>query len=724
MRKFKLYYLFALVTLFCVRASAQYPENPYKAPLYWDVYENNFLKEKQGVADNYISEDEFLANINWVATNLKQYGYNMICIDGWGNVDYDQYGYRTKHSRHWAHDYAWWSSELQKRGMTLGIYDNPLWVSPAAADAGVKVKGTNIPLSTLINKSENATWFTWLQVDRPGAEEYVKGFVQHYADMGVKYLRVDFLSWFESGWDRNMGTVGPKRPLSYYQMALRWMREACDANGIFLSLVMPNLYNDAVTEQTYGHMIRINEDCAEGAWERFSNIARGAHREGWSQFANPFDGFIYWSQFSGKGKIILDGDFIRLNTFANDNERKSAVSLHLMAGGPVSIADQYNTIGTSLSIYQNAELLALNSDGFVGKPLSNDPTNALSQVWKGQMSNGDWIVGFFNRENESQNRSIDFQNDLGIAQGHIRDLWSHTDLGLATSSSESIPAHGCRIYRITHHVYQADSPIFSQEGGSYDHVLKLTLTTSTEGAVIYYTTDGSEPSPSSNRYTGPILLTASAVLKAMAVKDGIAYSFVASEGYVINPVQQNESMYVAGDFSGWALPQNSMQYIGNNDWKSNNIYFQKGTYEFKFADTPDWTVDDWGNASGTQGAVTLTTGGAPNGSFNILEAGTYFFRFNESTLDYSIEKAESSLLRKKENDSDIQIVQTGYKSFFIQNTGASANVNVYNCQGKSVYSEQNIRDRQLINLTGWPSGCYLVQVHDGEIQKTDKILLK
>ena len=450
MNQFHAFISVCVYLLFSNLIAAQNPVNPYKAPLYWTVYENNFLKEKAGVKDNYISEAEWLANINWVDSNLKSFGYNIICIDGWGNVDYNQYGYRTKHSSNWAHDYAWWSAELQKRGMTIGIYDNPLWVNVNAANAGIKVKGTNIALSTLINTAENAKWFTWLQVDKPGAEQYVKGYVQHYADMGVKYLRVDFLSWYESGWDRYMGTVGLSRPVANYQTALRWMREACDANGIFLSLVMPNLNNDAVNEQKYGHMIRINEDCAEGGWSRFSELARGVKRSGWSQYGNAFDGYIYWSKIAGRGKMILDGDFIRLNTLSNDEERKSVVSLHLMAGGPLSIADQHNSIGNSLWIYQNEELLALNADGFVAKPLSNDPINALSQVWKGQMSNGDWIVGFFNRETTTQTRSINFQTELGITgNAYVRDLWSHSNLGVATSLSKPLSAHTCQIYKIS-----------------------------------------------------------------------------------------------------------------------------------------------------------------------------------------------------------------------------------------------------------------------------------
>lgn len=462
MQSLKKTFQFLLIGVFSLTVFAQNPVNPYKSPLYWTVYEHNFLKEKAGVADNYIPESEWLANINWVETNLKPFGYNMICIDGWGNVDYNQYGYRTKHSSNWVHDYAWWSAELQNRGMTLGIYDNPLWVNINAANAGVKVKGTNIALSTLINTSENAKWFTWLQVDKPGAEQYVKGYIQHYADMGVKYLRVDFLSWYESGWDRYMGTVGVSRPVANYQTALRWMREACDANNMLLSLVMPHLNNDAANEQLYGHMIRINEDCAEGGWSRFSELARGVKRSGWSQYGNAFDGYIYWSKIAGRGKMILDGDFIRLNTFSNDEERKSVLSLHLMAGGPVTIADQYSTIGNSVWIYQNQELMALNADDFVGKPLSNDPTNALSQVWKGQLSNGDWVVGFFNRESTIQTRSINFQQELGITgNAYVRDLWAHTNIGTATSLSKQLGVHACQVYKIS------TAPIFSPQQAMY-----------------------------------------------------------------------------------------------------------------------------------------------------------------------------------------------------------------------------------------------------------------
>lgn len=424
------------------------PENPFKAPLYWSVYEYHITRPDN--SSNYITETAFSENIDWVEENLLPFGYKMVAIDGWGDTNsYNEYGYRTKHSSTWKHDYEWWATELQSRGMNLGMYDNPLWINMGAVNNGARIKGTNLPLANIVDSDEDTQWFTWVQVNKEGAEEYVKGYVQHYADMGIKYLRVDFLSWFEDGYDKNVGEVGPDRPQQYYIKAMRWIKEACDANGMMFSMVMPALNNEAEVEQRYGHMIRIDEDVAEGTWERFSEINRGVRRSYWSQYANAFDGYIYWSYISGRSKLILDGDFIRLNTMANDEERKSVISLHLMAGGPLSPADQYNTIGNNLWLYQNEEMLALNEDGFVGKPLTNDPNGKNSQIWKGQMSNGDWIIALFNREDVGETRSINFATELGISgNANVRDLWLHEDLGSLDSYSEMIPPHGVTVIKI------------------------------------------------------------------------------------------------------------------------------------------------------------------------------------------------------------------------------------------------------------------------------------
>jgi Alpha galactosidase C-terminal beta sandwich domain/Secretion system C-terminal sorting domain len=319
-------------------------------------------------------------------------------------------------------------------------------VSPT--DTTTKIVGTNIPVSTLINTTENTLWFKWVQVNRAGAEAYVKGYIKHYANMGIKYLRVDFLSWFETGLDKNMGNVGANRPRADYEKALRWMREACDSNGMFLSLVKPNLKNEAAAEKKYGHSIRINEDVGTGGWERFNNLNKGTRFSVWSQYENPMDGFAYWSSIAGRDSVILDGDFIRLNTFKNDNEKRTVISAHLMAGAPLSIADQYNTIGDNIWLYQNSEVLFLNADKFVGKPLSNNPTDERSEIWTGQMSNGNWIIALFNRSETTRTRTIPFSS-LGITEPiNVRDLWQYGHLGKMKELTADIPPHGCLIVKL------------------------------------------------------------------------------------------------------------------------------------------------------------------------------------------------------------------------------------------------------------------------------------
>lgn len=428
------------------------------APLYWSAYEYCYKASANGMFGGAIPESEWKKNIDWVEKNLKPFGYNMVCIDGWGDdYSFNENGYRTKHasgqgasgSINWSNDYAWWATYLNSKGMSLGMYNNPLWINKKAANCRIKGR-TDLTVGSLINEKEKTTWFTWVQVDRPGAEEYVKGYIQYYADMGVTYLRVDFLSWFEDGKDKLPELSNEiNRPKEHYRTALRWMKEACDANNIILSLVMPHLYNNAENEiiAAPNSLIRINEDVCDGGWFRLSEINRGQSHSIWSKYHNMFDGFVYWSRVSDK--MILDGDFTRLNTFANYAEKKTAISLQIMAGGPIAVADQYSTIGDNLRYYTNNELLDLNKEKFIGQPLSNNPLDEKSQIWKGQTENGDWIVGLFNRNNYATVRSFNLYNELGINKANVRELWSKTDLADVTKLEESIEPHCCRIFRIS-----------------------------------------------------------------------------------------------------------------------------------------------------------------------------------------------------------------------------------------------------------------------------------
>src|SRR2546422_4664965 len=100
-------------------------------------------------------------------------------------------------------------------------------------------------------------------------------------------------------------------------------------------------------------------------------------------------------------------------------------------------------------------------------------------------------------------------------------------------------------------VLKVATPTISPASGTYSGAQTVTLSDATSGATIYYTTDGSTPSPSSTRYTGPIVVTQTTTIKAMAVANGMADSDVASATYtIVLKVATPTISPAAGTYSG------------------------------------------------------------------------------------------------------------------------------------------------------------------------------
>ncbi|MBE7502473.1 MAG: choice-of-anchor C family protein [Verrucomicrobiales bacterium] len=69
-------------------------------------------------------------------------------------------------------------------------------------------------------------------------------------------------------------------------------------------------------------------------------------------------------------------------------------------------------------------------------------------------------------------------------------------------------------------------------GGYFKDSVEVTLRTPLEDAAIHYTTDGTEPTTASTRYTAPLQLTQSATLKARVFLDGAPASEIVSATYL------------------------------------------------------------------------------------------------------------------------------------------------------------------------------------------------
>ena len=118
------------------------------------------------------------------------------------------------------------------------------------------------------------------------------------------------------------------------------------------------------------------------------------------------------------------------------------------------------------------------------------------------------------------------------------------------------------------------APTPSVGSGTYTENQKVALKSSTEGATIYYTTNGAEPGRTSGtRYTGPITVpgtegqSVTTTLKAIAVKDGMQDSEVKTFTYTINipkPIVKHTITATAGA-NGSISPSGKVEVVEGAD---------------------------------------------------------------------------------------------------------------------------------------------------------------
>jgi Chitobiase/beta-hexosaminidase C-terminal domain/PQQ enzyme repeat len=229
---------------------------------------------------------------------------------------------------------------------------------------------------------------------------------------------------------------------------------------------------------------------------------------------------VYWQGPTKKYLFLWSGNNNAVAyQFTGTNVNTTAVGTGSVAQddrvGGISLSADGNTNGILWGDYDGNVLYAYDADNF--------PT----VLW-----------------NSSQNSSRD---SLGSYNKFTSPMIANGKVYMGTASA-------LVVYGLLNNTVAA--PTFSPGGGTYSSAQSVTISTSTSGASINYTTDGSTPSPThGTAYSSPVNISSTTTLQAIAFKSGMNNSTVTSATYVFNTGGTGGSVLLDFNTSG--------EYTGN-----------------------------------------------------------------------------------------------------------------------------------------------------------------
>ena len=127
---------------------------------------------------------------------------------------------------------------------------------------------------------------------------------------------------------------------------------------------------------------------------------------------------------------------------------------------------------------------------------------------------------------------------------------------------------------------QVTTPSITPNGGQFLDSQEVTLACTTDGAAIYYTLDGTDPTNASTEYTDAFTVTETTTVKAIAVKDGLTESNVASATFTkVEPYTTMAALFAKATEVGTTATD---CFVTFTDWvvtgaNSSNAFITDGT---------------------------------------------------------------------------------------------------------------------------------------------------
>jgi alpha-galactosidase len=432
-----------------VAVNAQQPVLAARPPMGWNSWD---------AYGESVKESDIRASAEWMAKNLKSFGWEYVVVDsGWyvtnhregtnandAQFSLDGFGrytpaINTIPSAAQDAGFAPLADYVHSLGLKFGLHILR-GIPKEAVTKNLPIQGSSFHAQDAADTTATCPWnpFNYgLDTTKPAAQAYYDSLARQFAQWHVDFVKVDCIA---------------SRP--YKGDEIRLLSQALRKTGrpIVLSLSPgPAPIEKAEEMAKYAQMWRISDDEWD-VWQSSEAFPQGVN--------NQFERAAQWAEHSRPG-AWPDADMLaigRLEPSAGwgqarasrltKDEQRTLLTLWamfrspLIMGGNLVLCDEWTK-----SLLTNAELIAVDQHSTGNHAVETTPQSA---AWLAKRDDGQgFYVALFNRSDAPRSMKYSWKA-LGLpgAVYTVRDLWEHKELGNANSIEITLPAHASVLYAI------------------------------------------------------------------------------------------------------------------------------------------------------------------------------------------------------------------------------------------------------------------------------------
>jgi hypothetical protein len=399
-----------------------------------------------------VEEHEVKANADYMAEQLKSFGWEYIVVDIRWFVENDKAGgYNQTDPRYVIDDYGRYlpavnrfpsaaegkgfkplADYVHSKGLKFGIH-LMRGVPTQAVERKLPIKGTSYTADQIYATELQCPWLrdNYTIADKPGAQEYYNSIIELYASWGVDFLKIDDLS------------------SPYHKREIEMIRKAIDRCGRPVVLSMSpgeTPVSEAVHARTHANMWRMVNDVWD-IWGDLTHLMKVA--QSWYPYISPT-----WPDCDmiPLGRLAIRGERgnERMTRLTGD-EQYSLMTFFtifrspLMFGGDLPGNDEF-----TLSLLTNREVLRMHRESSGVRQLFQQDGKVA--VMSRNSITGETYLAIFNISDNPEPMKIQFNvKELGIAEpGEVVNLWTGETSNVSGEIfSVTLRPHACGLFSIS-----------------------------------------------------------------------------------------------------------------------------------------------------------------------------------------------------------------------------------------------------------------------------------